>query len=119
MKILNKGKLQQTWINHSSDIYFKDFMKIYKKNTVKRYSFLVKDKISTSDNPLRFRENLLEWIYDKTMIIDDQIENKKLEYNINRVAAKMSALSSGKTNKYKYFTAEEILPFNKKGNRMS
>ena len=53
------------------------------------------------------------------MITDDQIENKKLEYNINRVAAKMSALSSGKTNKYKYFTAEEILPFNKKGNRMS
>ena len=35
-------------------------MKIYKKNTVKRYSFLVKDKISASDNPLRFRENLLE-----------------------------------------------------------
>ena len=39
MKIPNKRELQQTEINHSSDIYFKDFMKIYKEFTVRPYSF--------------------------------------------------------------------------------
>ena len=39
MKIPNKGELQQIEINHSSDIDFKDFMKICKKCTAKKYSF--------------------------------------------------------------------------------
>ena len=46
------------------------------------------------------------------MIIEDQIRDEKLKYNINRVAAKISALSSGKINKYEYLTGEEILPSN-------
>ena len=37
----NKRRRQQIAINHSSDIDFKEFMKIYKKCTAKRYSFLV------------------------------------------------------------------------------
>ena len=40
------------------------------------------------------------------MTIDDQIKNKKLKYDINREAAKMSALSSGKIDKYGYITRE-------------
>ena len=36
------------------------------------------------------------------MTIDDQIENEKLQYDINREAAKISGLSSGKINKYDY-----------------
>ena len=43
MKISNKRKLQQIAINHSSDIDFKDFIKIYKKCTSETYSFLVND----------------------------------------------------------------------------
>ena len=39
MKIPNKRELQQTALNHSSDIDFKDFMKIYKKYTKEPYSF--------------------------------------------------------------------------------
>ena len=46
------------------------------------------------------------------MIIDDQIRDKKLQYDINREAAKISALSSGKIDKYEYLTGEEILPSN-------
>ena len=46
------------------------------------------------------------------MTIDDQIEDEKLQYDINREAAKISALSSGKINKYEYLTGEEILPSN-------
>ena len=43
------------------------------------------------------------------MTIDDQIRDEKLQYDINREAAKISALSSGKINKYEYLTGEEIL----------
>ena len=42
----------------------------------------------------------------------DQIKNKKLQYDINRKAAKISALSSGKIDKYEYITGEEVFPFN-------
>ena len=47
------------------------------------------------------------------MIIDDQIRDEKLQYDINREAAKISALLSGKIDKYEYLTGEEILPSNK------
>ena len=46
------------------------------------------------------------------MTIDDQIEGEKLQYEIYREAAKISALSSGKTYKYQYLTSEETLPSN-------
>ena len=52
------------------------------------------------------------------MTIDDQIRNEKLQYDINREAAKISALSSGKINKYENLAGEEILPSKqKKDNR--
>ena len=44
------------------------------------------------------------------MTIEDQIKDEKLQYDINREAAKISALSSGKTDKYEYLTSKEILP---------
>ena len=44
------------------------------------------------------------------MAIGDTIRDEKLQYNINREAAKISALSSGKFDKYEYLTGEEILP---------
>ena len=44
------------------------------------------------------------------MTIDDKIRDEKLQYDINREAAKISALSSGKIDKYEYLTGEEILP---------
>ena len=59
MKIPNKRELQQIALNHSSDIDFKYFMNIYKKCTKEPYSFLVNDTTLPSDNPLRFRKNLL------------------------------------------------------------
>ena len=46
------------------------------------------------------------------MTINDQIRDKKLQYDINREAAKISALSSGKIHKYEYLTGEDILPSN-------
>ena len=46
------------------------------------------------------------------MTIKDQIRDEKLQYDINREAAKISALSSGKIDKYEYLTGEEILQSN-------
>ena len=47
------------------------------------------------------------------MTIDDQIKYEKLQYDVNREAVKISALSSGEFNKYENLTGEEILPSNK------
>ena len=46
------------------------------------------------------------------MAIGDNIRDKKLQYNVNKETAKISALSPGKIDKYKYFTGEEILYIN-------
>ena len=46
------------------------------------------------------------------MTINDQIRDEKLQYDINRETAKISALSSGKIHKYEYLTGEDILPSN-------
>ena len=44
------------------------------------------------------------------MTTDDKIRDKKLQYDINREAAKISALSSRKIDKYEYLTGKEMLP---------
>ena len=48
------------------------------------------------------------------MAIGDKIGDEKLQYDINREAAKISALSSGKIDKYEYLTGEEVLCSNQK-----
>ena len=48
------------------------------------------------------------------MTINDQIRDEKLQYDINRKAAEISALPSGKIDKYEYLTGKEILPSNQK-----
>ena len=62
MKVPNKRELLQNAFNHSSDIDFKNFMNLYKKCTSKPYSVLLIDAALASDNPLRFRKNLVERI---------------------------------------------------------
>ena len=46
------------------------------------------------------------------MTINDQIRYEKIQYNINKEAAKISPLSSGKIHKYEYLTGKDILPSN-------
>ena len=46
------------------------------------------------------------------MTINDQIRDEKLQYDINREASKISALSSGNIQKYEYLTGEDVLPSN-------
>ena len=60
MKINNNRELQNITINHSTDIDYKNFMKIYRECTKKPYSFLTIDTTLPLSNPLRFRKNLLD-----------------------------------------------------------
>ena len=48
------------------------------------------------------------------MTSDDQIRDEKLQYDINKKAAEVSALSSGRIDKYEYLAGEEILQSNQK-----
>ena len=60
MKTRSKRELQQISFNHSSDIDVKDFMNLYKDFTAKPCSSLVIDATLASNNPSRFKKNLLE-----------------------------------------------------------
>ena len=84
MKIPNKRELQQTALNHSPDIDFKDFRKIYKKCTAEPF-FIFYLMIQL------YHQTILQ--YNKIMTIEDQIRDENLQYDINREAAKISDLS--------------------------
>ena len=59
MKINNKRELQNIASNHSADIDYKNFMRIYRKYTSKPYSFLTTDTRLSASDLLTFRRNLL------------------------------------------------------------
>ena len=60
MKINNKRELQNIAINHSADIDYKDFMKIYRECTKEPFNFLTTDTTLPACDPLRCRKNLFE-----------------------------------------------------------
>ena len=60
MKINNRKELQNIAINHSADIDYKDFMKIYRECIKEPYSFLTIDTTLPTRNSLRFRKNLFD-----------------------------------------------------------
>ena len=60
MKINNRKELQNIVINHSADIGYKDFMKIYRECTKEPFNFLTIDTTLPASDPLRFRKNLFE-----------------------------------------------------------
>ena len=60
MKINNKRELQNIARNHSADIDYKDFVKIYRKCTKESFNFLMIDTMLPASAPLRFRQDLFE-----------------------------------------------------------
>ena len=60
IKINNKIELQNTAINHSTDIDYKDFIKIYRECIKEPFNFLTIDTTLPSSNSLRFRKNLFD-----------------------------------------------------------
>ena len=65
LKISNKRELENIAINHSADIDYQDFMKIYRECTKEPFNFLVIDTTLPSSNPLRFRKNLFDTLLKK------------------------------------------------------
>ena len=59
MKINSKKELQNIVINHSADIEYREFVKIYRECTKEPYSFLTIDTTLPASDPLKFRNNLL------------------------------------------------------------
>ena len=57
MKVHNRKELQQIAIDHSADIDYKDFLRIYRNCTNKPYYFLTIDTTLPANNPMRFRKN--------------------------------------------------------------
>ena len=112
MKLKNKRELQSIAINHSADIDYQDFINISRECTKETYTFLTTDtKLSASD-PLRFRKNLFD-SYKKTITDQIKILNKKnmqneAQYDLDRKAAKLSALSSNNLDKYEYLTGVDL-----------
>ena len=60
MKINNRRELQNIAINYFADIYYKDFVEIYRECTKEPFNFLTIDTMLPASNPLRFRKNLFE-----------------------------------------------------------
>ena len=113
MKLSNKRELQQIAFNHSSDIDFRDFRNTYKKCPIKPYSFLETDTILLLHQIIfqvqkeSFRKNI--YIYIKKswqLIIRLEMKNRN---------TMLSALSSGKIDKYEYLPGEEIVPSDQGG----
>ena len=61
MKINNKRELQNIAINHSADIDYQDFMKIYRECTKEQYDFLTIDTTLPASDPLIFRKSLFDF----------------------------------------------------------
>ena len=62
MSAANRQDVQQIATNRSSDIDYKDFMKLYKKCAASPYFFIVDDTTLLTDNPFYFRSYYLERI---------------------------------------------------------
>ena len=60
IKINNKWKLQNIAINHSANINYQDFMKIYRKYAREPYNVLTIDTMSPAINSFRFGKNLFD-----------------------------------------------------------
>ena len=83
MKNSDTKELQNIAINHSADIDYNNFVRIYRECTKKPYSLLVNDT---------------------TLPASDA----QVQYDIDRLAAKISAYSSGDLRKYEYLTGEDL-----------
>ena len=60
MNINNKRELQNIAINHSADIDYEDFIKIYRECTNESFNFMTSDTTLPTSNSLRFKKNLFD-----------------------------------------------------------
>ena len=72
--------------NHSSDIDFKDLMKLYKNYTKKSYSLFSERYIFALDKSIKIQEKLIikMSVSGKTKVINNKIEQNKAQYDLDR-----------------------------------
>ena len=99
--------MQNIAINHSADIDYKDFIKIYKKCTENPYNFLTIDTTQSVDK--KFKKVFIKMIIKENIkILDGKIKQIRADYDLYRQNAKISTLSNGKLDKYEYLTCEDL-----------
>ena len=113
MKINSKRELQNIAINHSADIDYKDFMRIYRECTKEPFNFMTIDTTLPASNPLRFIKDLFDTLQkmtatDQIKILKRKIKQNEAQYDLDREAAKISALPSKNLDKYEYLTGEDL-----------
>ena len=112
MKINEKRELQNIATNHSADIDYNDFVNIYRGYTRKPFTFLTIDTTLPASDSLKFRKYYFLLVKmavtDQLKIIDDKIKSNRAQYDLDRLAAKISALPSGESRKYEYLTGEDL-----------
>ena len=106
-------KLQNIAINNSADIDYKDFVTIYKKCSSRPSSFLTTGTTLPANNSLRFQKKSFKSFIKMTLTddlknLDDKIKANQSQYDMDREAAKISALSSKELFKYEYLTGEDL-----------
>ena len=111
MKINNKRELQNIATNHSADIDYKDFIKIYRECTKEPYNFLTINIKLPSTNPLRFRKILFDTLQkmtvtDQIKILDRKIKQNEAQYDLDREDAIISAQSSKNFDKVESLTED-------------
>ena len=112
MKTNNRRELQSIAINHSADIDYQDFIKICRECTKVPYSFLTTDTTLPASDPLRFKKNCFNLIKmtvaDQIKFLGRKIMQNKAQYDLDRKAAKISALFSNNLDKHKQLTGEDL-----------
>ena len=113
MKISNKKELQNIAINHSADIDYNDFVRIYRECTRKPYSLLKNDTALPASDPLRFRKKIFLLIKmivtNQIKILDNKTKSNQVQHDLGREEAKISALpSKDLLEKYEYLTGEDL-----------
>ena len=105
-KINNKRELPNIAANHSADIDYKNFVKIYRECTKEPYLFLTIDPTLPVSDFLRFTKCsflLVKMIVNHQLkIIDNKIKANQAQHDLNRLAAKISPLFSVELRKYDY-----------------
>ena len=104
MKINNRRELQNIAINHSADIDYKDLQRMYKKTMffwqlIQHYHQVI---LSNLGKICFFLIKMT--VTDQVKIIDNKIKANQGQYGFERLAAKISAYSSGDLRKYEYLT---------------
>ena len=96
IKINSRIELQNITYKHSSDIDYYNFVRIYREYTRKPYSFLTIDTTLPAIYPLRFCFFLIKMaVTDQLKIIDNKTKANQAQYDLDRLAAKISVYSSG------------------------